>query len=100
MGAGRVGLTTATLDARNVSRRAGGRADPANSGSAEGVGTALMNATSDRRPTPELMAHFESFDSPWGRRRLQLYLAWKRLTWRWVIRGAHIAKRALDLAGS
>jgi exopolysaccharide biosynthesis polyprenyl glycosylphosphotransferase len=54
----------------------------------------------DRRPPPELMAHFETFDSPWGRRRLQLYLAWKRLTWRWVVGGAHVIKRALDIVGS
>src|SRR5438105_4297691 len=57
-------------------------------------------ATPDRRPPPELMAHFASFDSAWGRRRLRLYLAWKRVTWRWVVGGAHLMKRGLDLIGS
>lgn len=56
--------------------------------------------TATRRPTPEMMQHFATFDSPWGRRRLQLYLGWKRLAWRWLVGGAHVTKRALDIVGS
>jgi exopolysaccharide biosynthesis polyprenyl glycosylphosphotransferase len=49
---------------------------------------------------PRLLARFEAFDSPWGRLRLQTYLFWKRLAWRSLVRGAHFAKRALDIVGS
>lgn len=44
--------------------------------------------------------HFAAFESPWRRRRHQLYLVWKRLAWRWLIGGAHVTKRALDIVGS
>lgn len=59
-----------------------------------------MNPPVERPVSPELMDHFASFDSPWGRRRLQLYLGWKRVAWRWLIGGAHVAKRGLDIVGS
>lgn len=44
------------------------------------------------------MDHFAAFASPWARRRRMLYLGWKRLSWRCVVNGAHVAKRAVDLA--
>lgn len=59
-----------------------------------------MNTATERRLPPELMDHFASFQSPWGRRRLQLYLGWKRLSWRWLVGGAHVTKRMLDVFGS
>jgi exopolysaccharide biosynthesis polyprenyl glycosylphosphotransferase len=59
-----------------------------------------MNPATERRLRPELIQHFETFDSPWGRRRLQFYLGWKRLAWRWLVGGAHVTKRALDIVGS
>ncbi|HVS52563.1 MAG TPA: sugar transferase [Opitutaceae bacterium] len=59
-----------------------------------------MNTAADRNLPPELLAHFDSFGSPWGRRRLHAYLAWKRLAWRWVIRGTQAAKIAVDIVGS
>jgi len=58
-----------------------------------------MSAVADRPPPPELLRQFATFGSPWGRRRLQLYLAWKRLAWRWLVGGAHVTKRALDIVG-
>lgn len=59
-----------------------------------------MNTATDRRLPPELLARFESLESPLGRRRAQFMLARKRLLWRWAIGGAHALKRALDIAGS
>lgn len=29
-----------------------------------------------------------------------MYLMWKRLAWRWLVGGAHVTKRALDVVGS
>src|SRR5690606_30813706 len=60
-----------------------------------------MNTATERPALPpELLDHFATFDSPWGRRRLQARVAWKRAMWRGVVSGAHVAKRALDVAGS
>ncbi|MEO5959187.1 MAG: sugar transferase [Opitutaceae bacterium] len=59
-----------------------------------------MSTTPVRPVPPELIAHFATLDSPWGRKRLQLYLGWKRLMWRWLVGGALLLKRALDIAGS
>jgi lipopolysaccharide/colanic/teichoic acid biosynthesis glycosyltransferase len=59
-----------------------------------------MNTVTDSKLPPRLLDHFAAFESPWGRRRYQLYLGWKRLMWRWVIGGAHVTKRTLDLIGS
>jgi len=47
-----------------------------------------------------LLEHFASLESPWHRRRWQLYLTWKRTSWRWLIASAHVLKRTLDIAGS
>ncbi len=59
-----------------------------------------MPPATDHACPPRLLAHFDTFASPWGRRRRQLYLGWKRLSWRWLVGGAHLTKRALDLAAS
>ena len=47
-----------------------------------------------------MLDHFAAFESPWRRRRHQLYLLWKRVAWRWLVGGAHVTKRALDIVGS
>jgi lipopolysaccharide/colanic/teichoic acid biosynthesis glycosyltransferase len=59
-----------------------------------------MNTAIDPKLRARVLDHFAAFESPWGRRRHQLYLVWKRLAWRWLIGGAHVTKRALDLVGS
>lgn len=59
-----------------------------------------MSTVTERRLPPHVLDHFAAFESPWGRWRHQFYLGWKRLLWRWLIGGAHLTKRALDLAGS
>jgi lipopolysaccharide/colanic/teichoic acid biosynthesis glycosyltransferase len=61
-----------------------------------------MNTATERRATapPELLNHFATFESPWGRRRLQGSLVWKRWLWRWAIGSAHALKRTLDVIGS
>jgi exopolysaccharide biosynthesis polyprenyl glycosylphosphotransferase len=59
-----------------------------------------MNIATDPKPSQRVQDHFAAFESPWGRRRHQLYLGWKRLMWRWLVGGAHCTKRTLDLIGS
>jgi lipopolysaccharide/colanic/teichoic acid biosynthesis glycosyltransferase len=59
-----------------------------------------MNTATERRVPPHILEHFSAFATPWGRRRQQLYLAWKRLTWRWLVGSAHLIKRSLDVIGS
>jgi lipopolysaccharide/colanic/teichoic acid biosynthesis glycosyltransferase len=59
-----------------------------------------MNTAIDPKRRARVLDHFAAFESPWGRRRHQLYLVWKRLAWRWLIGGAYVTKRALDLVGS
>lgn len=59
-----------------------------------------MNTALDRKHSARVLNHFAAFESPWGRRRHQAYLLWKRLAWHWLITGAHITKRALDIVGS
>lgn len=46
---------------------------------------------------PHTLDHFAAFATPWGRRRQMLYLNWKRITWRWVINGTLVTKRAVDI---
>ncbi len=59
--------------------------------------------TTAARPTDPMRLHLDSVDhfaalaTPWGRRRQQLYLAWKRASWRCVVQGTHLAKRAVDI---
>jgi exopolysaccharide biosynthesis polyprenyl glycosylphosphotransferase len=59
-----------------------------------------MNTAPDSKLPPRVLDHFAAFESPWGRRRHQLYLGWKRLMWRWLIGGAYVTKRVFDLITS
>jgi lipopolysaccharide/colanic/teichoic acid biosynthesis glycosyltransferase len=59
-----------------------------------------MNTATDSKLPPRVLDHFAAFESPWSRRRHQLYLGWKRLMWRWLVGGAHLTKRVLGLVGS
>jgi exopolysaccharide biosynthesis polyprenyl glycosylphosphotransferase len=59
-----------------------------------------MNTAPDPKLPPRVLDHFAAFESPWGRWRHQVYLGWKRLAWRWLIGGAHVTKRTLDIVGS
>ncbi len=59
-----------------------------------------MPAAPDSKHRDRVVDHFAAFESPWRRWRHQLYLGWKRLMWRWLVGGAHVTKRALDLVGS
>jgi lipopolysaccharide/colanic/teichoic acid biosynthesis glycosyltransferase len=59
-----------------------------------------MNIATKRKLPPHVLDHFAAFETPWGRWRYQLYLGWKRLAWKWLVGGAYVTKRALDLAGS
>jgi exopolysaccharide biosynthesis polyprenyl glycosylphosphotransferase len=59
-----------------------------------------MNTATDPKARARMLDHFAAFESPWRRRRHQLYLAWKRLMWRWLVGGAHVTKRTLDIVGS
>jgi exopolysaccharide biosynthesis polyprenyl glycosylphosphotransferase len=59
-----------------------------------------MNTATEPKLPRHVLDHFAAFESPWRRRRHQLYLGWKRLMWRWLIGGAHVTKRALDIIGS
>jgi lipopolysaccharide/colanic/teichoic acid biosynthesis glycosyltransferase len=61
--------------------------------------TSAGPASADRLP-PRVLDHFAAFESPWGRRRHQLYLGWKRLMWRWLVGGAYATKRVFDFIGS
>lgn len=56
-----------------------------------------MNIATVPKLPPRVLDHFAAFESPWGRRRHQLYLGWKRLMWRRLIGGAYVTKRAFDL---
>jgi lipopolysaccharide/colanic/teichoic acid biosynthesis glycosyltransferase len=56
--------------------------------------------TVDRRCQPALLDHFASFATPWGRRRHQIYLGWKRLSWRWLVGSTLVLKRTLDIVAS
>jgi lipopolysaccharide/colanic/teichoic acid biosynthesis glycosyltransferase len=47
-----------------------------------------------------VLDHFAAFETPWRRWRYQVYLGWKRLLWRWLVGGAHVTKRTLDIVGS
>jgi exopolysaccharide biosynthesis polyprenyl glycosylphosphotransferase len=59
-----------------------------------------MNPATDSKLPPRVLDHFAAFESPWGRRRHRLYLGWKRMMWHWLVGGAHLTKRLLDLCGS
>jgi exopolysaccharide biosynthesis polyprenyl glycosylphosphotransferase len=59
-----------------------------------------MNHAPQHKLPPRVLDHFAAFETPWARWRHQLYLGWKRLAWKWLVGGAHVTKRALDLVGS
>ncbi len=35
-----------------------------------------------------------------GRFRMNVYVLWKRLSWKWIVSGAFFVKRAFDIFGS
>jgi exopolysaccharide biosynthesis polyprenyl glycosylphosphotransferase len=49
--------------------------------------------------TALLMQRYTSALSPLGRWRMQSYLLWKRLAWRWLVAGTLVVKRAVDIVG-
>lgn len=49
---------------------------------------------------PQLLGHFEDFQSPAGLWRLRCYVWTRRIAWRVLIDGADAAKRTLDIVGS
>jgi exopolysaccharide biosynthesis polyprenyl glycosylphosphotransferase len=59
-----------------------------------------MNPAPQPKLPRDVLDHFAAFETPWARWRYQLYLGWKRLAWKWLIGGAHVTKRGLDLVGS
>jgi exopolysaccharide biosynthesis polyprenyl glycosylphosphotransferase len=59
-----------------------------------------MNTATKPKLPSHVLNHFASFETPWGRLRHQVYLGWKRLAWNWLIGGAKVTKRALDIVGS
>lgn len=59
-----------------------------------------MSTAPDPKLHPRVLEHFAAFESPWSRWRYQVYLGWKRLLWRWLIGGAHVTKRTVDIVGS
>lgn len=50
--------------------------------------------------SPQLLGHFEDFQSRTGLWRLRFYVWARRLTWCWLTDGADAAKRTLDIIGS
>jgi lipopolysaccharide/colanic/teichoic acid biosynthesis glycosyltransferase len=56
-----------------------------------------MNTRTEPPLSRDTLDHFAAFTSPWARRRQLLYLGWKKLTWRVVVNGTHLAKRAVDI---
>lgn len=59
-----------------------------------------MSTLPSTKLPPHVLEHFAAFETPWARRRHQMYLCWKRLMWRWIVGGALVTKRALDIIGS
>ena len=59
-----------------------------------------MNGAPRGKLPSAVLDHFAAFESPWQRRRHQLYVGWKRLVWRWLIGGTLVLKRVVDIAGS
>ena len=54
----------------------------------------------DDELTERLARRMLSAASPAGRLRLRLYVAWKRIAWRFTISFASFVKRAIDLLAS
>lgn len=59
-----------------------------------------MHALPSLTINPQLLGHFEDFQSRTGLWRLRLYVWGRRIMWRWLIDGADAAKRTLDILGS
>jgi lipopolysaccharide/colanic/teichoic acid biosynthesis glycosyltransferase len=59
-----------------------------------------MNTRTPKSVSPDLLGHFDTFQSRRGLYRLNLYFSLRRLMSRWFVRSADISKRALDVAGS
>ena len=59
-----------------------------------------MNTRTPKSVSPDLLGHFDTFQSRRGLYRLNLYFSMRRLTARWFVRSADISKRVLDEAGS
>ena len=47
-----------------------------------------------------LLGHFTAFQSRFGLARLRLHFLLRRVMWRWLVMGADVAKRGVDLVGS
>ena len=47
-----------------------------------------------------LIRRYTRAQSPWGLWQLNLYVHWKRISWRWVVAGASFIKRLFDLIAS
>ena len=44
-----------------------------------------------------LIGHLLAIHKPWGRRRMGLYIGWKRWSWRCVVASSYLLKRCFDL---
>jgi lipopolysaccharide/colanic/teichoic acid biosynthesis glycosyltransferase len=47
-----------------------------------------------------VIRRYTKVQSSWGLWQMNLYVQWKRLSWRWVIAGTHFGKRLFDVIGS
>jgi exopolysaccharide biosynthesis polyprenyl glycosylphosphotransferase len=45
-----------------------------------------------------VIRRYSRAQSPWGLWQMNLYVHWKRLSWRWVVAGATAVKRLFDIA--
>ncbi len=59
-----------------------------------------MKLPSSLPVNPQLLVHFENFQSRAGLWRLRVKVWVRRLVWRFVIDGADVAKRTVDIVGS
>ena len=59
-----------------------------------------MNLAPTFPVSPQLLGHFEDFQSPAGLWRLRVSMWARRVAWRCLIDGADAAKRTLDIVGS
>src|ERR1044071_8112569 len=55
---------------------------------------------SDEEIKELVIRRYTRVQSRWGLWQLNLYVRWKRLSWRWVVASAVLAKRLFDLAVS
>ncbi len=59
-----------------------------------------MKTITPNRISPELMDHFDTFQSRRGLLRLNLNFSVRRLALKWIVRSADVSKRILDVLGS